>query len=183
MSGNAGVGLPLREGMQQPAWALQELGQRVDGWLSIHLLVIRHHAAACAEGHRPNFADNALGAEGEPPLSRKQRSRAVGFRTRLAEGRAAGRARAAAPATRHEDEHDVIADGEIGHALAERLDDSRRLMAERALSRCQGKNATFHDLSGCQAAATAVRHVVIAAARSARCVWAERRWRWTLKVL
>src|SRR5208283_6006077 len=56
-------------------------------------------------------------------------------------------------------------------------------MRRRALSRCQGKKATFHDLSGCQAAATAVRHVVIAAARSARCVWAERRWRWTLKVL
>lgn len=29
--------------MQQPAWALQELGQHVDGCLSIHLLVIRHH--------------------------------------------------------------------------------------------------------------------------------------------
>ena len=57
------------------------------------------------------------------------------------------------------------------------------VILEKALSRCQGKNATFHDLSGCQAAATAVRHVVIAAARSARCVWAERRWRWTLKVL
>src|SRR5208337_123675 len=34
-----------------------------------------------------------------------------------------------------------------------------------------------------QAAATAVRHVVIATPRSARCVWAETRWRWTLKVL
>jgi glycosyltransferase involved in cell wall biosynthesis len=34
-----------------------------------------------------------------------------------------------------------------------------------------------------QAAATAVRHVVIATPRSARCVWAEMRWRWTLKVL
>ena len=31
-------------------------------------------------------------------------------------------------------------------------------------------------------AATTVRHVSIAAARSARCVWAEVRWRWTLKV-
>ncbi len=38
-------------------------------------------------------------------------------------------------------------------------------------------------LRNCQAAATAVRHVVIAAARSVRCVWAEMRWRWTLKVL
>ena len=80
-----------------------------------------------------------LGAEGEPPFSRKQRSRAVGFRTRLAEGRAAGRARAAAPAARHEDEHDVIADGEIGHALAERLDDSRRLMAERHRRRARAR--------------------------------------------
>ena len=38
-------------------------------------------------------------------------------------------------------------------------------------------------LRNCQAAATAVRHGVIATARSARCVWAETRWRWTLKVL
>jgi|SRR5271165_1554242 len=66
------------------------------------------------------------------------------------------------------------------------LSENRRpngLSLAGALSRCQGENATFHDLSGCQAAATAVRHMVIAAARSARCVWAERRWRWTLKVL
>ena len=34
-----------------------------------------------------------------------------------------------------------------------------------------------------QAAATASRRVPIAAARSVRCVWAEVRWRWTLKVL
>ena len=34
-----------------------------------------------------------------------------------------------------------------------------------------------------QAATTAVRHVSIAAARSVRCVWADVRWRWTLKVL
>ena len=62
-------------------------------------------------------------------------------------------------------------------------DEAVAWLRRAALSRCQGKNAIFHDLSGCQAAATAVRHVVIAAARSARCVWAERRWRWTLKVL
>src|SRR5271166_2873727 len=57
------------------------------------------------------------------------------------------------------------------HMAAVGLAPSGTVLAE-ALSRCQGKNATFHDLSGCQAAATAVRHVVIAAARSARCVWA-----------
>src|SRR5271165_5015488 len=38
------------------------------------------------------------------------------------------------------------------YRLSEALDRLRM-----ALSRCQGKNATFHDLSGCQAAATAVR--------------------------
>jgi hypothetical protein len=38
-------------------------------------------------------------------------------------------------------------------------------------------------LRNCHAAATAVRHVSIAAERSARCVWADVRWRWTLKVL
>ena len=34
-----------------------------------------------------------------------------------------------------------------------------------------------------QAAATTSRHVLIAAVRSVRCVWAELKWRWTLKVL
>jgi hypothetical protein len=53
----------------------------------------------------------------------------------------------------------------------------------RALSRCRAASAKCRHLRNCQVAATAVRHVVIAAARSARCVWAEVRWRWTLKVL
>src|ERR1700733_13833723 len=44
-------------------------------------------------------------------------------------------------------------------------------------------SAPCQRLKSCQAAATAVRHVSIAAARSVRCVWAEERWRWTLKVL
>ena len=72
--------------------------------------------------------------------------------------------------------------GELALALRQesyRPDPIRRA----AMSRCQGKNATFHGLSGCQAAAIAVCHVVIATPRSARCVWAEMRWRWTLKVL
>jgi hypothetical protein len=50
------------------------------------------------------------------------------------------------------------------------------------LSRCPA-SARCQRLKNCQAAATAVRHVSIAAARSVRCVWAEVRWRWTLKVL
>ena len=44
-------------------------------------------------------------------------------------------------------------------------------------------NARCQRLKNCQAAATRVRHVSIAAVRSVRCVWAEVRWRWTLKVL
>jgi hypothetical protein len=48
------------------------------------------------------------------------------------------------------------------------------------LSRCRQR---CQPLKKCEAAATAVRHVSIAAARSARCVLAEVRWRWTLKVL
>ena len=40
-----------------------------------------------------------------------------------------------------------------------------------------------HRLMEGQAAATAVRHVLIAGARSTRCVWVDVRWRWTLKVL
>jgi hypothetical protein len=44
-------------------------------------------------------------------------------------------------------------------------------------------SARCQRLKSCQAAATAVGHVSIAAARSVRCVWPEERWRWTLKVL
>ena len=54
---------------------------------------------------------------------------------------------------------------------------------ETGLSRCRAASAKCRCLKGCQAAATAVRQVSIAAARSVRCVWAEVRWRWTLKVL
>src|SRR5208337_955540 len=58
-----------------------------------------------------------------------------------------------------------------------------RLHDAEALSRCRAAGAKCRRLRNCQAAATAVRHAVIATARSARCVWAETRWRWTLKVL
>ena len=72
-----------------------------------------------------------LGAEREPPLAAEQRPGAVGLRPRLAERGASGGAGAATSATRHEDEHDVVADGKIGHALAECFDDARRLVPER----------------------------------------------------
>ena len=52
-----------------------------------------------------------------------------------------------------------------------------------ALSRCRTKNAKSLRLAYFQATATAARHVFIAAARKPRCVWADVRWRWTLKML
>ena len=52
-----------------------------------------------------------------------------------------------------------------------------------ALSRCQRKSATGLQRLKFQAAVTASRHVLIAAARKVRCVEAEVRWRWTLKML
>ena len=58
-----------------------------------------------------------------------------------------------------------------------------QITREGGLSRCCAASAKCRRLKNCQAAATAVRHVSIAAARSARCVWADVRWRWTLNVL
>ena len=49
------------------------------------------------------------------------------------------------------------------------------------LSRCRAKSARGPRHTNFHAAATTSRHVLIAAARSVRCVWAEVRWRWTLK--
>ena len=48
---------------------------------------------------------------------------------------------------------------------------------------CGEREVSSPQELNCQAAATAVRHVSIAAARSVRCVWADVRWRWTLNVL
>ena len=56
-------------------------------------------------------------------------------------------------------------------------------LAQGALSRCHAKSASGLRLTDFQAAATASRHVIIAAARSTRCDLADVRWRWTLKVL
>jgi hypothetical protein len=54
---------------------------------------------------------------------------------------------------------------------------------EMALSRWRRRSAMGLQLLKFQAAVTASRHVLIAAARKVRCVEAEARWRWTLKVL
>src|SRR5271157_6637667 len=65
--------------------------------------------------------------------------------------------------------------------LEERLRYLREL-EDRRKGLCHVAGATSakcQRLMDGQAAATAVRHVVIATPRSARCVWAEMRWRWT----
>ena len=50
-------------------------------------------------------------------------------------------------------------------------------------SRCHAKSASGRRRTDFQAVAITSRHVLIAAVRSVRYVWAEVRWRWTLKVL
>ena len=59
----------------------------------------------------------------------------------------------------------------------------RRERKMQALSRYRMKSAIDPRLAFFQATATAARHMFIADARKARCVLAEMRWRWTLKVL
>ena len=54
---------------------------------------------------------------------------------------------------------------------------------EEALSRYRMKNTKILRLAYFQATATAACHMFIADARKARCVLAEVRWRWTLKML
>ena len=66
---------------------------------------------------------------------------------------------------------------------ARRISTLEEINRLRALSRCRTKNATRVRLVYFQAAATASRQVFIAAARKVRCVWADTRWRWTLKML
>jgi hypothetical protein len=70
-------------------------------------------------------------------------------------------------------ERDLAASG--GMAAAEAL--------APALSRWQRRSLRGHATLEFQAAVAASRHVLIAAARNVRCVEAEVRWRWTLKVL
>ena len=65
-----------------------------------------------------------------------------------------------------------------------RVERRRRRRAETALSRWVSvrRDCSFRDRT-CHAAADASRQVFIASARSVRWVYAEVRWRWTLKVL
>ncbi len=78
---------------------------------------------------------------------------------------------------------DLLLTCQVGQAFDDSRDGAVRYFLERGLSRCRAANAKCRPLRNCQAAATAVRHLSIAAARSVRCVWADVRWRWTLNVL
>ena len=72
-----------------------------------------------------------LGFKGKPPLAGEQRSGGVRSCPRLAERRTSCRTRAAAAAARDEHQNDMVASLEVGHPVADRLDDSRGLVAER----------------------------------------------------
>jgi hypothetical protein len=68
----------------------------------------------------------------------------------------------------------------IGKFELERRDTRAQIPA---VSRYRMMNTRKLHLAYFQATATAARHMFIADARKARCVLAEVRWRWTLKVL
>jgi predicted DNA-binding WGR domain protein len=68
--------------------------------------------------------------------------------------------------------------GTLGQSMVETFDDLEEdddalNRLERELSRCRAASTKCRRLKNCQAVSTAVRQVSIAAARSARCVWAE----------
>ena len=92
-----------------------------------------------------------LAIESEPTRAGKQRSRAVGARARFAQRRPPGGARQAMAAARHEDQHDVIADGEIGDALADFGDDSRRLVAEHHRRRTRPRAVDYRQVGMAEA--------------------------------
>ena len=80
----------------------------------------------------------------------------------------------------------VDAEGEVLDMLVQSKRNKHaalKLMRKRDCHIAMGASAKRRRLRNFQAAATAVRHVSIATARSSRCVWAEVRWRWTLKML
>ena len=84
-------------------------------------------------------------------------------------------------------DHDSISPSQVDNPrelkLALRNGRPLDLTSSKGVVTLPAASARCQRLKNCQAAATAVRHVSIAAARSVRCVWAEVRWRWTLKML
>ena len=90
----------------------------------------RHHCV----GRKARDAEQVvhrLGVKGKPPLAGKQRSSGVGLRRRLAKRGTSRHAGVAVAAACDEHQHHVVADRKIGHPVADRLDNSRRLVAER----------------------------------------------------
>jgi hypothetical protein len=73
--------------------------------------------------------------------------------------------------------------GSVTRVPAAEIEKQVSQAVRRALSHCRTKNAISLRLVSFQAAATAARHVFIAAARQLRRVPADVRWRWTLKML
>ena len=87
-----------------------------------------------------------LGAETKAGARRKAAFRRRSPCRRLAQRRASRGAGAAAAAARDEHQHDVIAGFEVGHAFADRLDDPRRLVAERHRRRARPRAVDHREV-------------------------------------
>ena len=71
----------------------------------------------------------------------------------------------------------------VSHHLGHATFQPPPVLSRQGLVTWRRSNAMGLQLLKFQAGVTASRHVLIAAARNVRCVEAEVRWRWTLKVL
>ena len=98
---------------------------------SDHLIADRRDTTACvANADNRKVMVDRLAVALQPPCAIEQRPRAVGSRARLTQRRPTFGARMAVAAARHEHQHDVIADSEVLHAVAELFDNACGLMAE-----------------------------------------------------
>ena len=71
----------------------------------------------------------------------------------------------------------------VAQVLGDRIPEVETFAGKKALSRCQIEHVTNLLARQAHAAVTTSRHVCTADALKARCVLAEVRWRWTLKML
>jgi hypothetical protein len=83
--------------------------------------------------------------------AREQPAGAIRRRAGFAQGRPALRARRAVAAARHEHQHDVIADREIGHPVAELLHHAGRLVPERHRQRARPVAVDHREIGVAQA--------------------------------
>ena len=101
-----------------------------------HLAVDRHQRAArddgeLAEGGDADMVGDRLPVQMDAPAAGQKLAAGIRLGAGFAERRPAFGARGAVAAGGHEDHHDMVAGLKVGDAVAERLDDAARLVAER----------------------------------------------------